>query len=126
MKLRENLYKIIIIALLLGFWGYLLYPIVLENNIRPDFHEILAMGQSMAKLIKYSQVFLLALIGLLAALAVTKLSNLYFTRRWQTKERNRIAKQIKIYKQTHHYLSSFADLVSEPFDIVNLWNKARQ
>lgn len=112
--------------MLLSFWGYLLYPLISEVNIRPNFSEILSMGQFMAKSTKYFQIFLIALAGLFAALAVAKLFDLYFTRRWQIRERNRIAKQIKIYKQTHHALSSFVDLISEPFDVADLWNRAHQ
>lgn len=108
------------------FWGYLLYPLISEINIKPNFHEILAMGQFTAKLTKYFQVFFIALTGLLTALVVIKLFDLYFTRRWQIKERNRIAEQVKIYKQTHRDISSFGDIISDPFDIVDLWNKSHK
>lgn len=126
MKLRENIYKIIIIVLLLGFWGYLLYPLISEVNIRPDFSEILGMGQFMAKFTKYFQIALIALAGLLAAIVIIKAGDLYFIRLRLAREKKYIAEQIRRYKQAHKNISSSVDLISEPFDVVNLWNKAQQ
>lgn len=126
MKLRKNLYKIIIVILLLVFWGYLLYPLISEVNIRPNFSEILSMGPFMAKFTKYFQIILIALAGLLVAIVIIKTCDLYFSRLRLARERKRIAEQIRRYKQTHRELSSFVDLVSEPFDVVDLWNKVPQ
>ncbi|MBI5400388.1 hypothetical protein HZB07_07305 [Candidatus Saganbacteria bacterium] len=120
MKLQDNFYKIIIIVSLLIFWGYLLYPLISEVNIRPDFSEILVMGQFTAKLIKYLQIFLIALAGLLAAIVIIKMGDLYFTRLRLAGEKKRIAEQVKEYRQAHKDISSFTDVITEPFDVAKL------
>jgi len=102
------------------FWGYLLYPLISEVNIRPNFSEILSMGQFMAKFTKYLQVFLIALAGLLTAAATIKVCDLYVTRLRLARENKYIAEQIRRYKQAHQDLSSFGDMASDPFDLVVL------
>lgn len=115
LKLRENFYKITIVILLLGFWGYLLYPLVADINVRPEFSEILNMGESLAKFTKYFQTSLVALAGLLAAILLIKLISLYFNHQELIREKKQRGKQVKKYKQTHQELSDFADVTTEPF-----------
>ena len=117
MKLQGNFYKVIIIVSLLIFWAYLLFPIVSEVEIRPDFSQILSLGPTITRGIKYLQIFLIALLALLVAIIILKGCEFYFFRRQLIKENKWMRRQIKKYKHANQQLASFEDAIADPFNI---------
>lgn len=117
MKLQGNFYKVIIIVSLLIFWVCLLFPIVSEVEIMPNFSQILSIGPTLTKGIKYFQIFLIALLALLVAIIILKGCEFYFVRRQLIRENKWMRQQIKKYKHANQHLASFEDAVADPFNI---------